>query len=125
MLILFEFVKTQAGAEELHKTTMPFGGSFCQENLVIKIYILSDKASQFPITLSFAFFERRFSIQRSFLYFSSISKEKKSLKCDNVIIKIGCFCLSSIVPVFTPLTTKISNLRTMHIAVHPTTLLKY
>ena len=125
MLILFEFIKTQAGAEELHKTTMPFDGSFCQENLVIKIYILSDKASQYPITISFAFFERRFSIQLSFLYLSSISKEKKSLKCDNVIINIGCFCLSSIVLVFTPLTTKISNLRTMHIAVHPTTLLKY
>lgn len=89
-----------------------------KKKLVLNIYILSDKSSQYLITYYFCFLERQSSIQLSFLYFSSISKGKNSLKCNNIIIKIRCFCLSSIVLGFTLLTTKISNLRNMHIVIH-------
>lgn len=55
-----------------------FDISFANKKLVIKIYIFPDKASQHPITISFAFAERRSSIQYVFLYFSSIAKGKKN-----------------------------------------------
>ena len=93
---------------------MPFGGLFRQEEACLKYLYTFWQVFQYPITYYFCFLERQSSIQLSFLYFYSISKGKKSLKCDNMIIKIGFFCLSSIVPGFTPLTTKISNLRNMH-----------
>lgn len=48
-----------------------------KKKLVLNIYILSDKSSQYPITYYFCFLERQSSIQLSFLCFSSISKGKK------------------------------------------------
>lgn len=118
-VVLFEYIKTWVGDEELQKATMHFGIPFCKEETCHKDLYISWQA--FPTSYYYCFLWKKIQCTTFFSVPFFYFKEKKSLKCDNMIIKRGCFCLSSIVPVFVPLTVKISNLRNMHTTIHPTT----
>lgn len=105
---LFGFIKTRAWVEELHKATVPFSDSSCQEETCHKD--LCTFWQGFPTSYYYFFYFLWKKIQYTtffsvlFFYFKG---KKKSLKCHNMIIKIWCFCSSFIVPIFTSLTTKV------------------
>lgn len=87
MLILFEFRKTQVGAEELHKVTMHCGVSFCQEEICHKD--LCTYWQGLPTSYCYFFYLLWKKIQYTIFFpvFLFYFKEKISLKYNNVIIK--------------------------------------